>query len=275
MMSFHVDSVDLVGYVRGRLGSRQAARVRVHCVECVDCGDQLAAVMLLRSGLGSSAPVSSVRWGPVLAVAAGVFLAVGAGVFAWRSPTLAPGTAVSAAPPPIPTVVLESPGETAAAAAERRLGVLAQLIARHDRTRVAPTASRPADLGGILGEASQIYARGDLDQLVTFLQQFDYQYDSAATPLKALALLATGGDAEPAMSAVAQHVLRLPWPAVDGTAAGEFADVLSFAEEAASLTVADWLLSEGAVWKARLLVMRVALEEGRFAYEAQERLLTR
>jgi anti-sigma factor RsiW len=44
----HPEVDELIGYVRGELSQRRAASVRMHAAECMDCGDQLAALILLR-----------------------------------------------------------------------------------------------------------------------------------------------------------------------------------------------------------------------------------
>jgi len=70
----------LIAYSRGELEQRDAARVRKHATECADCGDQLAALMLLREHmiLGiDEAPVRDVASsGGGRSVAAGVAAAV-------------------------------------------------------------------------------------------------------------------------------------------------------------------------------------------------------
>lgn len=80
----HVDPLDLVAYARGALHRAPAARVREHCRTCVECGDQLAAVMLLRRRAGVR-PLN--RRPSRLAAAAGIaVVALGAGVL-WFSGT--------------------------------------------------------------------------------------------------------------------------------------------------------------------------------------------
>lgn len=44
----HPDADALIGYVRGELSQLQAGNIRAHAVTCVGCGDQLAALILLR-----------------------------------------------------------------------------------------------------------------------------------------------------------------------------------------------------------------------------------
>ncbi len=44
----HPDVDALIGYVRGELSQLQAGNIRAHAVTCVDCGDQLAALIVLR-----------------------------------------------------------------------------------------------------------------------------------------------------------------------------------------------------------------------------------
>jgi len=44
----HPDVDELIGYVRGELSQRRARGIRAHAAACLDCGDQLAALILLR-----------------------------------------------------------------------------------------------------------------------------------------------------------------------------------------------------------------------------------
>ena len=46
--SHHPEADELVDYVRGELSQQRAQGVRLHAAGCVDCGDQLAALILLR-----------------------------------------------------------------------------------------------------------------------------------------------------------------------------------------------------------------------------------
>jgi hypothetical protein len=92
----HTPAQQLVRYTLGELDSPGAARVRRHAAQCAECGDQLAALILLRTDdVDQAAPLAVApargatrRFASGLAAAAATLLV---GVAAWA--LLAPGEA--------------------------------------------------------------------------------------------------------------------------------------------------------------------------------------
>jgi hypothetical protein len=81
MSTDHVEVMRLLDYARGRLGRRSAHSVREHCMGCEDCGDQLAAALLLRestAGAEAARPAAASRRYPAAAAAAAAVLLAGA-----------------------------------------------------------------------------------------------------------------------------------------------------------------------------------------------------
>lgn len=91
MTGRHPDPYDMVAYARGHLHSGAADELLEHCESCSECGNQLAAVLLLRQSRGGRAGISGRRW---IAAAAAAVLAIGLGVGGYwvsRVPTPADG----------------------------------------------------------------------------------------------------------------------------------------------------------------------------------------
>lgn len=74
----HPDPIELIQLARGTLPDERAGELREHCVECGPCGDQLAAVVLLRDDAGGRTGRQMRRW----QVAAAAVLLVGVGLVA-------------------------------------------------------------------------------------------------------------------------------------------------------------------------------------------------
>lgn len=93
-MSAHPDVVELVDYARGVLVAERARRLRDHCTACAECGDQLAALLLLQPSARHAAPGRAAKFGRV-AAAVGLLAVILAG---WWIVT--PGSQPAAPPTP-------------------------------------------------------------------------------------------------------------------------------------------------------------------------------
>lgn len=104
--------MELVNYVRGTLPRGRAAVVRQHTRTCAACGDQLAAVMLLRERAGLVTPAP--RWRRPAAAAAVVVIAAGLSWFAGdRGPSaiVEGATAPATEREPLPTALGDVDGD--------------------------------------------------------------------------------------------------------------------------------------------------------------------
>lgn len=187
----------LIAYSRGELEQRAAARVRKHATECTDCGDQLAALLLLREhmivGIDEAPvdrrPVRSGRAGGGsfrAGLAVGVIAVVGfiAGGLWW-----------------LPTYV--DAGADTPAGAET-------LPAWHDQVLfdglvefldvVFDPALKRATVGEI-GDYERVAAavaalgENDLDQAATLLERYTRRYDRFGSALHAIVLYMRGDPA--------------------------------------------------------------------------------
>ncbi len=183
----------LVDYALGRLSRRSAAEVRVHCLRCGACGDQLAAVIALRQHVrGTGDP--GVNWRRVGAVAAAVVLAVGITAIGFQGD----GSAARGAGTGVETVLdgsgsAANPTPTSRALArdladlDRRMGLLR--IALGTVARVSDGYDRQTQLRFALERLS---AR-DLPGMAEALEPFAERYDPWGTPLLGIARY-LGGD---------------------------------------------------------------------------------
>lgn len=212
----HVDPVTIVDYVRGRLSGSRSAAVREHCHECADCGDQLAAVMLLRQGMERR---PSKRW-PQIAAVAVLVLAVGIGLaLTLRGPAATQDGLLPAA---------AAPERTPAAVRSRASGVVSlpepladpQFQAFAGRSLAFVTeAEVGADLPAAAGDpaaallrARAVLAEGDFAAAAAALAPFAERDHTVGTPLLGISLYLAGHAAEAAPVLVAGHALLLGLP---------------------------------------------------------------
>lgn len=142
----HVDPIDLIEYARGGLSRPVVRRVREHCLGCAECGDQLAAILLLRERADvrpATPPRRSAAAAAVLVIALGLgWLAVGG------LPDDGPGDAriaeVESSPDgsaPAEAVAVEGPWSPR----HERVFPLAVRIYAGDRAGAAPATSGALD----------------------------------------------------------------------------------------------------------------------------------
>lgn len=103
----HPSVEELVDYPLGRLTVERSREVWQHCSTCSTCGNELAGIILLRTGAITEAAAERPQWTwKYLAIAASIVLVVGIGWVSWR---LLPGpsgdqlTAPTAPAVPVPS----------------------------------------------------------------------------------------------------------------------------------------------------------------------------
>lgn len=79
----HPDVVELVAFARGELDEDRSSALVEHCRTCSRCGDQMAAILLLREGPGRTSRRSRIFGRRSLAAAAAVVIAVALGTLAY------------------------------------------------------------------------------------------------------------------------------------------------------------------------------------------------
>lgn len=99
----HPTIEELVDYPLGRLTVERSREVWQHCSTCATCGNELAGIILLRTGAITDAAPEHPQWTwKYLAIAASIVLVVGIGWASWR---LLPGPSGDQLPAPaVPTV---------------------------------------------------------------------------------------------------------------------------------------------------------------------------
>ncbi|MFW6198875.1 MAG: hypothetical protein ACOC5E_03535 [Acidobacteriota bacterium] len=208
MRGRHPDPTEMVAYARGALDADDAAAVLEHCESCRDCGNQLAAVLLLRQSRESTAYPR--RW---IAAAAAAMLVVGlvTGVY-WLQGSPGPG---EDSLPGAPSIVEAPPGaehEAATASyadlASREIpdwyfGTFEIVIERFGA--VAADAGGPS-LIAIFREAITAMKRGQYGRAVELLEPCcgGGRYHRWGTALLGAALLGEGEDLDRAAAELAR-----------------------------------------------------------------------
>ncbi len=215
----HADPLDMVTYVRGCLSEARAEEVRKHCFACRDCGDQLAAIILLRGAapVRASVPWYASRW---VAAAAGVVLLVGAS--AWLV-----GLGVGAGPRGVVDNgdVVASPdrsidslpgagGFAALTAADVEIINLIALVEGQLSGLEVPAAagSEAADTLSSVQAGVGALAGGDYGKAAGYLDRFGDSYHPAGTYLLGLALFFEGSRLPDARQALETHLSALGDP---------------------------------------------------------------
>ncbi len=231
-MSRHFTAMEMADYARGLIAGSEGESLLQHCKECAQCGDQLAAILVLRRAKAAGHPllstrqrsrVSRKRW---LAAAAGV---VGIGVLAVGAQVLRPGvepdasTARSALPPPS----AEEPAGVAALATTEPLSPLTIKI-HTDGPISAGGAGSPDwlprmnaagskivnhDYGGAVADLEGLYAEDPTSQLAAaYLGIARYLYGDNSSEVGALLARGATGNSESiarfAQWYLANYVLR-------------------------------------------------------------------
>ena len=185
-VGMHADPLDMVAYVRGCLSNARAVEVREHCFACRDCGDQLAAVMVLR---GAAPARASVPWyaSRSVAAAAGVVLLIGAA--AWlvgRSPAAGPdavdGDSVAAAlpegpsgsPPGAPGFAALTPGDVVLI--DGLIAGVAPLVGVE--ASAATMDDAPTDESSALRAGRLALGDGEYEAAASYLDRFGDSYDN-------------------------------------------------------------------------------------------------
>jgi tetratricopeptide (TPR) repeat protein len=204
----HPEAQTLVAYSRGTLSRSAAAEVRLHVADCRDCGDQLAALLLLREAaiegdVGRPGAViqpfpvpqevlqrvpAARRWATAAMLAAAVMVVM-AGVVTWRALTPAPPAITPG--PQVPTVSVSATNVERALVAEN-VNFLAEILA----AGFERAGNGPLDDGTRVARAAQLVNQGDTARARELLEPFASQYDENGTPLLGWLLFVDGdGDA--------------------------------------------------------------------------------
>lgn len=186
----HPEVNELIGYVRGELSQRGAASVRMHAAECMDCGDQLAALILLREERlytgGTAAPQATVTRFPVPATvrvrrrwpasAAAALLIPALAWFGWSARVAEHQPLVEQGRPP-------SIGfDTVAGDVDRVMAVVDGLGMRfNDAAQVAADGAVTDDV--LIAVALRAMSSGDLTAARTLLEPFGERWERAGTAL--------------------------------------------------------------------------------------------
>lgn len=189
----HPDVDDLIGYVRGELTQQQARQLRAHAARCLDCGDQLAALILLREErltseehvaapvtatvmpFPTAAPAPARRW--PLAAAAAAMLIVALAWFTWPVQVAELGAAVADGPR-LPVLEFE-----ATDADIRQVLRAVDFLALEVGGGAQTATDRAPDDRTLIAEALQPIGRGDLIAARTLLEPFAARWELDGTAL--------------------------------------------------------------------------------------------
>jgi len=188
----------LIGYVRGELSQHEAVSVRAHAATCVDCGDQLAALILLREERqrieDGESPMASVtlfpapemaprrRWQPAAAAAAALVLALA--WFAWPA-RVAEQEPLVAEPEPLVAAALVVPGVEFGASGDdvRTVMDTVDMIGMRYGGDAQPAAEGvPADAYRIAA-AVRAFSSGDLAAASVLLEPFGERWHRYGTAM--------------------------------------------------------------------------------------------
>ncbi len=215
----HADPLDMVTYVRGCLSEERAEEVRKHCFACRDCGDQLAAIILLR---GAAPLRSSVPWyarRSIAAAAAAVIVLVGAA--AWVAGRgAAPATR---GPIDVEAIVAASPDGASGSPTGVRvfteitladIGIIEKVADLGSMIVGAENPATNVNVGAAevitaLQAGVRALADGEYGDAARALGGFASSYHPLGTPLLGLALFFDGSDLPAARQALEAHVTVL------------------------------------------------------------------
>ncbi len=256
----HADPLDMVDYVRGSLSQDRADEVREHCFACRDCGDQLAAVILLRRAAPRQNQAPWYAHRSVAAAAAAVLL-VGAAVWFVGFGTersVAGSTdnhaAVAASPGAAPPPELAGRDYLEVTPSDARiLGAIAFMLeAVHEPGRVVTGSGAEADRSIAL--LAGVGALGDAryGEAGSHLAEFASVYHPDGTLLLGLALFFEGRRMPAARQALEAHVSRLQDSDSEWGTAGR----------AAAYYLARLQVQAGEYAAARTLLARIVQHDG-------------
>jgi len=187
----HPDVDELIDYVLGDLSQRRAGGVRAHAAGCLDCGDQLAALILLReerlSAEDGDAPAATVTLFPVparaplrrwpLAAAAAASLILGLAWFGWPAQVAEDERPMAAGAAPF-AVEFEASDDDI----RRVVDAVGDLLGQpFDAVRA--TGDRAPAESGAIAEAVQAVSSRDLIAARTLLEPFGQRWDRYGTAL--------------------------------------------------------------------------------------------
>lgn len=86
-MTAHADVLEIIDYAAGTLPARRAQQLQRHCSECAECGDRLAAVLLLQQARAAERPRRGATRAGVIAAAAAILAALALGLWVLRPAT--------------------------------------------------------------------------------------------------------------------------------------------------------------------------------------------
>ncbi len=218
-VSLHADPVDMVAYVRGSLSKARANDVRKHCFACRDCGDQLAAVMLLRGAtpVRASGPWYASR--SAAAAAALVLLAGAVAWFAWGGSSARPqelidsGTAAGVSDPSARPL----PGSPEFAMLTESDVQIINGIAQYERQldglgAATGSDSESANTLSALRAGVDALSAGNYGVAAGYLDRFGDSYHPTGTYLLGLALFFEGRRRPDAWQALESHLSTLDDP---------------------------------------------------------------
>lgn len=231
-VGMHADPLDMVAYVRGSLSDARAAEVRKHCFACRDCGDQLAAVLILR---GATPARASAPWyaSRLVAAAAGVVLLIGA--VAWFA-----SGGVVAGPPGLMDNSSAAASDGSASSLHGAGGFAALTAADVEIINMIPPLlenqlkrlevavevdSEAANTMSALQAGVGALADGDYGVAAGYLGRFGVSYHPTGTYLLGLALFFDGRRLPDAQRTLEAHLStlsdpeRVDWGTADRTAA--------------------------------------------------------
>ncbi len=216
-VGMHTDPLDMVGYVRGSLSQECAAEVREHCFACRECGDQLAAVILLRRAAPLPAPAPW-YWSRPVAAAAAVVLLVGAGAWLATSGAEVPNAGVI----DDRAVATRSPERAGRAVLADRdylevtptdVGIMSAIAFLLDGVGAPSSAviDGGADAGSSLALREGVRALGEARyaEAAGYLEEFGNRYHPTGTVLLGMALFFDGRSMSAARQALENHVSKL------------------------------------------------------------------
>lgn len=198
-MSLHADVLELIDYAGGRLPTERSQQLRRHCTECAECGDRLAAILVLRDA--QAAPVARRFAGrAAMALAAAATLATLA-LGLWSLRTVALPAAVPDPAAIDATDSLQEPLRLLLWTVERSHGGPAHVAVGEPgdaETAEAATLLRAGEFGGAAAVMSRAGDSGLIQLLLGVARVHAGDGAAARAPLeRALASLEGGGDAMP------------------------------------------------------------------------------